>query len=159
SPDWECVGVCEPDAALKAQREREPAWEGANWLSEAELLGDSTVQMVAVESDVPRLLPLARKVIDSGKHLHLDKPAGTDLAVFRQLLDDANRQHLILQMGYMFRYNTGFDLIRRTIREGWLGDVHYLHGCINTDHNPANRKRLTFHPGGMMLELGCHLID
>src|SRR5262245_7722834 len=88
SPDWECVGVCEPDAALKAQREREPAWEGANWLSEAELLGDSTVQMVAVESDVPRLLPLARKVIDSGKHLHLDKPAGTDLAVFRQLLDD-----------------------------------------------------------------------
>jgi predicted dehydrogenase len=159
SPDWECVGDCEPDGTLKAQRQQEQAWAGVRWLSEDELLEDDTIGMVAVESDVPRLLPLARKVIDAGKHIHLDKPAGADLAVFRRLLDDAKRKNLLLQMGYMFRYNTGFDLIRRAISEGWLGDVHYLHGCINSDMNPVNRKRLAFHPGGMMLELGCHLID
>src|SRR5262249_10407927 len=90
---------------------------------------------------------------------HLDKPPGADLPRFRALLDAARRQGLIVQMGYMFRYNTGFDCIRRALREGWLGRVHYLHGCINTDHGPEARRPVAFHPGGMMLELGSHLID
>lgn len=159
SDDWDVAGVCEADAETRARREQEPAWAGVEWLEEAELLEDPSVRMVAVESEVPQMLPLARKTVDAGKHMHLDKPAGTDLTRFREILDDARRQGLIVQMGYMFRYNTGFDLIRQAVAEGWLGRVHYLHGCINNEIRPEARVKLAFHPGGMMLELGCHLID
>jgi predicted dehydrogenase len=124
-----------------------------------ELLSDQSIRMVAVESDVPRLVPLGAQAVSAGKHLHLDKPAGTDLPAFRALLDEAGRRELVVQMGYMFRYNAGFDLVRRALAEDWLGRVHFVHGCINTEHTPENRRRLAFHPGGMMLELACHLID
>ena len=159
SPEWELVGVCEPDPELHAQRQGEKAWAGVRWLEAEELLGDRRVRMVAVESEVPQLLQHARWVIDAGKHLHLDKPAGTDLPFFSAVLSDARRQQLVVQMGYMFRYHGGFDLIRRVMAEGWLGRVHCLHACIPTDHKPDARAKLAFHPGGMMLELGCHLID
>jgi len=159
SPDWEFVGACEPDPEARVRRERDPAWAGVRWLDERELLDDPTLRMVAVESDVPRLLPLAVKAVAAGKHLHLDKPPGADLEAFRALLDEAQRRRLVIQLGYMFRYNAGFDFIRRTLSEGWLGEAHYLHGCINTDISPEARRQNAFHAGGMMLELGCHLID
>ena len=42
-------------------------------------------------------------------------------------------------MGYMFRYNAGFELVFRAAREGWLGDVYYVHAsmCSNIPFEPA----------------------
>ena len=138
-PEWELVGVCEPDAAWRQQRQQEANWQGLRWLEESEVFDDPTIQMIAVESEVPQLLPLGQKAIDAGKHIHLDKPAGTDLAVWRALLAKAEQQDLIIQMGYMFRYNPGFDLVRQAVREGWLGDVHYVRGGINSASDPATK--------------------
>jgi len=159
SDDYEFVGVCEPDAAIQSQWESDERLAGVRWLAQDELLGDNTVSMVAVESNVPRLLPLGRAAIDAGKHIHLDKPAGTSLTEFRSLLDEAARRDLIVQMGYMFRYNPGFDFIRRAVGEGWLGHVYAIHGSMCTDISQTARQELAFHPGGMMLELGGHLLD
>jgi len=159
SPDYELAGVCEPDDAVRAAFQDRPELDGVPWLSQDELLGDETVRMIAVEGDVPRLLPLGRAAVDAGKHIHLDKPAGTSLPEFRALLDEAARQNLIVQMGYMFRYNPGFDLVRRAVTEGWLGRVYSIHAGICTNLNPEKRKIVAHHPGGLMLELGSHLID
>ena len=158
-PEWDLVGVCEPDASWRDQRQHEESWQGLTWLDEAEVFDDPTIQMIAVESEVPQLLPLGEKAIAAGKHIHLDKPAGMDLPRWRSLLDKAEEQDLIIQMGYMFRYNPGFNLVRQAVREGWLGDVHYVRGGINSASDPATRERLSQYPGGIMLELGCHLLD
>ncbi|MBM3460137.1 MAG: Gfo/Idh/MocA family oxidoreductase [Armatimonadetes bacterium] len=159
SPDWEFVGVCEPDPEALARKQADPNWAGMPWKTEAELLEDPTIRMIAAEGEVWELLDEGEKVIAAGKHLHLDKPAGTDLPRFRRLLDEAQRQGLLLQMGYMFRYNPGFDLLRQAVAEGWLGRIYAYHCSINTDIRAEGRKKLAFHPGGMMLELPCHLLD
>lgn len=158
-PEWDLVGVCEPDDSWRRQRQQEVSWQGVTWLEEAEVLDDLTIQMIAVESEVPQLLPLGEKAIAAGKHIHLDKPAGVDLPRWQALLDKAAQQDLIIQMGYMFRYNPGFNLVRQAVSEGWLGDVHYVRGGINSASDPATRERLSQYPGGIMLELGCHLLD
>ena len=158
-PEYELVGVCEPDAAIRAAFETRPELNGTRWLERDALLHDPNVHMVAVESGVPRLLELGRAVIDAGKHLHLDKPAGTSLPKFQALLDEASRKDLLVQMGYMFRYNPGFDLVRKAITDKWLGDVYSIQASMCTELGPDKRARMTFHPGGVMLELGCHLID
>lgn len=159
SQDWQLVGVCEPDEAWRAQREKDQAFQGVRWLSESELLGDPSIRMIAVESEVSQLLSLGRKAIDAGKHIHLDKPAGDSLPQFRALLDAAERNDLTVQMGFMFRYNRGFDLVRRAIKEGWLGDIHFVHGNISSRIPTESRLRHAHSPGGMMFELACHLID
>ena len=159
SPDYELIGVCEPDDEIRQRLQAHERLAGVPWLTQDELLGDASVAMVAVESTVPHLLELGRATVDAGKHIHLDKPAGTSLPEFRSLLDAAAERNLIVQMGYMFRYNPGFDFIRRAIAEGWLGDVYAVHGSMCTEVSGDNREALAFHPGGMMFELGCHLLD
>src|SRR5205814_5822839 len=69
SPDWEFVAACEPDPDARANREGDPAWAGVRWLTEGDLLDDPAVQMLAIESDVPRLLPFATKAMAAGKHI------------------------------------------------------------------------------------------
>jgi predicted dehydrogenase len=159
SKEYDVVGVCEPDPDVRAQFERPIQAAGVRWLSRDELLRDETVKMVAIESDVPRLLELGRVAVEANKHIHLDKPAGMSLPEFASLLDEAKRRNLIVQMGYMFRYNPGFDLIRRAVTERWLGDVYYIHASMCTDYGPDKRARVASYPGGIMLVLGCHLID
>jgi len=158
-PEYEVVGVCEPDDAVWTAYGRAPELAGVPRLTQDALLGDASVQLIAVESGVQRLLELGRAAVDAGKHIHLDKPAGTDLAAFRALLDAADTQGLFVQMGYMFRYNPGFDLIRRAFAEGWLGQVYSIQASMCTSLSAEKRARMAFHPGGVMLELGCHLID
>lgn len=156
-PEYDVVGVCEPDSEIR-QRYSERLTD-VRWLSMDELLGDDTVKMIAVESGVPRLLELGQEAIDAGKHIHLDKPAGTDLEAFKGLLDSAELHDLVVQMGYMFRYNPGFDLIRMAVKNNWLGNIYSINASMCTSLGPDKRAVINHHPGGLMLELGCHLID
>lgn len=159
SHHFELVGVCESDQTVRARVEKSPALKDVPWLNQEALLADTRVAMVAVESTVPLLLDYAHAVVAAGKHLHLDKPAGASLPEFKALLAKAAEQDLLLQMGYMFRYNAGFDLVRRAAREGWLGEVYSIHASMCTGLNAVKRESISWHPGGIMLELGCHLID
>ena len=45
------------------------------------------------------------------------------------------------------------------MREGWLGEVNYIHAEMSKKLNEADRKDLQRYPGGSMFELGCHMID
>ncbi len=159
SPDFELVGVCEPDDAVRARFSELPELKAVKWIAREELLGGSSIQMIAIESGVPRLLELARAAVDAGKHVHIDKPAGATLPEFAALLNAAGEKSLLVQMGYMFRYNPGFDLVRRAVKENWLGDIHSISASMCTDLDDTKRKRIAQYRGGVMFELGCHLID
>lgn len=159
SPDFDLVGICEPDGAVRQAHTEQSLHANTRWLSQAEVLENPDIKMVAVESDVQRLLELGQAVVTSGKHLHLDKPAGTDLPKFRTLLDTAKAKDVLVQMGYMYRYNPGFDFIRKLNTDGVLGHVYTIHATMCTDLPQTIRDRIAFHKGGAMLELGCHLID
>lgn len=159
SPDYEVAGICEPDDAIRQVYAAAPELDGVAWLPVADVLNDAAIEMIAVESGVTRLLEFGQMVISAGKHLHLDKPPGTSLAAFQTLLEDADRNRLMVQMGYMFRYNPGFDFIRKAVAEEWLGRIYLVQASMPTGISAEKRLRNAHHRGGMMLELGCHLID
>ncbi len=156
---FEVVGIAEPDAARRARSEKQQAYAGLPWLSEAELLATPGLQAVAVETDVRNLVPTAQRCVDAGLHVHLDKPAGESLSDFKTLLDAARQKGVIVQMGYMFRYNPAFRFLYQAVREGWLGSVFEVHAVMSKQVGGAERQALAEYPGGSMFELGCHLID
>src|SRR5262249_32202066 len=69
------------------------------------------------------------------------------------------KKKLLVQMGYMFRYNPAVVLLREFLKKGWLGEVFEVHAVISKVIAPAQRKRLAQFKGGMMFELGCHVLD
>ena len=99
SDDYEVIGVAEPDRELRQQAERSDPYRDLPWMTVDELLNLPGLQVVGVETRVEHLLENAEKCIAAGKHIHLDKPAGTSLPRFKQLLDAAARKHLAVQMG------------------------------------------------------------
>jgi predicted dehydrogenase len=159
SADFEVAGVCEPDPLRRTARAREKGFADVRWVSEEELLSDKTVQAIVVEGLVRDNVAAARRALEAGKHVHLEKPGGTSLSEFAALLDTARKRNRIVQMGYMFRYNPAFQLLFRAAREGWLGDIFFIRGRMGTSVNPDTRRGLAEYPGGMMFELGCHLLD
>ncbi|MBL9125467.1 MAG: Gfo/Idh/MocA family oxidoreductase [Planctomycetaceae bacterium] len=159
SADYEVVGIVEPDAELRSAAEAQAAFRGLPWLTQEQLFNQPDLQAVLVETRVRDSLRTAQACVAAGKHIHLDKPAGESLPQFRDLLAAAERQKLLVQMGYMYRYNPGFVLLRQFLERGWLGEPFEVHAVMSKVVAPASRRELTAYPGGILFELGCHLID
>lgn len=156
---FELVGIVENDPEGRDRLSGREAYAALSWMSEEELLAAPGLQAVAVETEVPELVPTAMRCIRSGKHIHLDKPAGESLPECRELHAEAARRGLTIQMGYMLRYNPAFEFLFRIVREGWLGEITEVSGMMGKKMNDAGRRELAVFPGGGMFELACHLID
>jgi predicted dehydrogenase len=155
---YEVVGIVEPDPERQRALKNQSAYRGLEWISEEQLLNTPGLQAVAVETDIPELVPTGMRCVSAGMHIHLDKPAGLSLAEFKKLLGEATRRKLTVQMGYMFRHNPAFRFCFQAAQRGWLGDVFEVHGVISKAIGDEQRQRLAVFPGSMF-ELGCHLID
>jgi predicted dehydrogenase len=159
SDEYEVIGIVEPDVELRSAAATQPAFRDLPWMTREQLLNFPGLQAVMVETRVRDLLATAEACVAAGKHIHLDKPAGESLPQFRRILADASRQKLMVQMGYMYRYNPAIVQLREFLRNGWLGEVFELHTVMSKTIAPAERQQLAGYPGGIMFELGCHIID
>ncbi|MFM7520953.1 MAG: Gfo/Idh/MocA family protein [Planctomycetota bacterium] len=159
SPDYDVVGICEPDEALRRGARERPPFAGLPWMTRDELLALPGLDAVLVETRVGDLLDQAEAAVAAGKHVHVDKPAGTSLGQLRRLLAAAEARGLLVQTGYMYRYNPAVLLLREFLRAGWLGEVFEIHAVMSKLVGDAERDDLVRQPGGTMFELGCHLVD
>ncbi len=159
SPDWEVVGVVEPDPELRRRAEKDPLYRDLPFMTREQLLNTPGLQVVGVETLVRDLLDTAETCLAAGMHIHLDKPAGESLPQFQRLLDEAARKHRVVQMGYMFRYNPAVLMLREFLKNGWLGEPFEVHTVMSKVVPPSDRRTLAEYPGGIMFELGCHVID
>ena len=159
SPDYEVVGLVEPDDEAFAAAVRQPAFAGLPRLTRDELLETPGLQAALVETEVRDLLDNAEACVDAGLHVHIDKPAGESLPQFARILDTAHRKGLVVQMGYMFRYNPGVVLLRELLARNVLGEIFEVHAVMGKVVPPQVRTALAAYPGGIMFELGCHVMD
>jgi predicted dehydrogenase len=153
---FELVGICEPDSNQPREHE---VLRGVRWLSEEEMLRDASVELIVVESRVQENLGYAQRAVAAGKWVHLDKPPGVDLSALRELFSDAKRNGTIVQMGYQWRYHPAMQAAIEAHSQGWLGETYAVRATINKPISLETRKELAAFRGGMMFELGCHMID
>ena len=157
-PDrFEIVGFAEEDPVWFAQRSNLPAYEGLPHMRVAELL--DKCDAILVETMVPELTKTAQLCVDAGKHIHLDKPGSGTLEEFKTMLDTAETKNLVVQMGYMYRYNPAILKTFEAIREGKLGEIYSINAEMSTYHSPGYKQWLSTFQGGIQYILGSHLVD
>ena len=164
SSEVDLAGICEPDDEAKQKHGQGELYQGIHWFSSpAEMLDDETIQAIAIQGRVADNLDFAQQALIHGKHVWLDKPAGDDLQHFRRVLDLATEKNLFVQLGYMFRYNTGFQFLLDWAKSGKLGDIFSVRARISSGSvNQAHWGRWNSdgeRQGGIMFILACHLID
>lgn len=156
---YEVVGVVEPDDARWASQSQTDNYKGLQRLTEEQLFNVEGLQAIAVETEVKQLVPTAIRCLKAGVHIHLDKPAGDSLELCKQMHAEADERGVTIQMGYMLRYNPGFQFLYQILQEGWLGEIMEVSGMMGKKMNEGGRKELAQFEGGGMFELACHLID
>lgn len=154
---FEVVGFAEENEEWLKKRGNLKCYEGLKRYSVDELI--DKCDALLIETDVWNLTEIAQKCVDSGKHIHLDKPGSGTLEEFRKMLDTAKNKNLIVQLAYMYRYNPAIQKTFELINDGKLGEIYSINAEMSTYHSPKYRKWLTNFGGGIMYILGCHLID
>ena len=158
-PDlFEVVGIVAESPEREAEICNTEPYAGIPFMTREELLARG-VEAVLVESFEGDLVKEAQFWANHCVHLHVDKPAGTDVASLEALLRTVKEKELAFQMAYMYRYNHAYlDCLDR-IRRGELGEIFEVTAIMNTCHPAQKREWLNHFDGGIMLFLGCHMID
>ena len=155
---FEVVGIVAETPERAAELSNQPPYQGIPFTTREGLL-ELGVEAVLVEGFECDLVHEAQFWADHGVHLHVDKPAGDDVASFERLLITVKEKNLAFQMAYMYRYNHAIlDCIRR-IKAGQLGEIYQVSAVMNTGHTAAKREWLSAFRGGIQFFLGCHMID
>ena len=155
SPDFSIVGVCEHEPKLRQTLKE----QDITLLSRKDLLRHPEIQVIAVESPVRDHATDGLAVLEAGKHLHLEKAPTDNMAAFQKIVELARKKDLLLQIGYMWRYNPGIPKAVEAAREGWLGSIYMVKATIGIQLAAGRRPELAEFAGGIMFELGGHLID
>jgi predicted dehydrogenase len=151
--EFEVIGVAEENVNVRESF----AKLGATFLNRDELLTKADV--VVVESAVRDHARDARDAMRAGRHVHVEKPPAATMREMRELVQLAREKNRLLQVGYMWRHNPGFNKAFEAARNGWLGDVFLVRATMNTSIDAARRPEWAEFKGGAMFEQGCHLID
>ena len=154
---FEVVGYAEPSDYWIRERGENAGYAGLARMTEEELL--AKCDAILVETDVWDLTETAERCVRAGKHIHMDKPASGTLEDYKRVLDIAEQKGLVVQLGYMYRYNPAILKTLEAIREGRLGEIYSINAEMSTYH-PANYKKwLKNFGGGIMYILGSHMVD
>ncbi len=168
-PEVEMKGVFEPDPDRRRQLKDsgDETWSAVHWFDDiSEILDDPEIVAVSSEGANREALAHTGQIVRAGKHAFYDKPAGDDYARFHEVVEEARRSGVLIQLGYMFRNHDGFERIANWTHSGFLGHVFQVRAHMSTwlpesnEENPVlGRAGLAHQRGGILYDLGGHMLD
>jgi predicted dehydrogenase len=125
SQELELVAVCERDQS----RADKCAQRHAGVATEPDLdalLARPDVDAVSVATPPRTHFDIARRALDHGKHVLVEKPLATSVADARALIALAEERGLVLMPGHTFLYSPPVNAVRRLIESGELGEIYFV---------------------------------
>lgn len=134
--------VCDLDA--KRLRHLKSLYPGIETCSELEtVLEDDDIQAVAIATPVRFHYDMARKCLDAGKHVFIEKPMARSVAECLELIELSEEKGLTLMLGHTFIYSASVRRIKEIYEWGDIGEIQYISsrrlnlGLFQTDINVA----------------------
>jgi predicted dehydrogenase len=91
------------------------------------VLDDPELEAVVIATPVKTHYDLASQVLQSGKHVLVEKPMATSSEEVRDIGRTANEKGLVAMAGHTFIYNPAVRHIKKIIDSGELGDIRYIY--------------------------------
>lgn len=156
---FDIVGFAFPENEREKYPERMRDFEGYTELTVDEILNNPVIEAVTVETEERYLTKYALMVAEKAKHMHMEKPGGTILSDFEELIATVKKNGTVFHTGYMYRYNPFVIELMDRIKKGELGEIISVEAQMNCLHSKEQRHWLENYKGGSLFYLGCHLID
>src|SRR5262245_9335317 len=90
-----------------------------------DLLTSPEIDAVAIVTPITHHFPLAKKALENGKHVFVEKPFTASSVEAEQLIELAERKKLQIMVDHTFLFNGAVRKIRELINNGTLGSLYY----------------------------------
>ena len=118
------VAVC--DKSDKSLRRAQQAYPELRVSSNADdLLTATDIDAIAVVTPVWTHFELAKKALENGKHVFVEKPFTSSTAQAEELIELAERKNLKVMVDHTFLFTGAVRKIRGLIDDGTLGQLYY----------------------------------
>ena len=139
-PDVQLRQVCDasPEIRRAIQRQYPDVPITANY---DEVLSDDALDAVVLAVPAAEHYELARRALERGKHVYVEKPMTLDAATSAHLVELAAERDRVLMVGHLLKYHPAVQMLHDLVREGALGDLYYLYsqrvnlGIVRSDEN------------------------
>jgi predicted dehydrogenase len=117
--------VCDIDAArLAHMKDVYPEVQTSSRFNE--LLEDTSIHALVVATPVRLHFEMARKGLQAGKNVLVEKPMACTADQCQELVELAQRQKLTLMVGHTFIYSAPVRKIKEIIESGEIGEIQYI---------------------------------
>lgn len=127
------------------------------------LLNDPNVDVIYIATPHSFHFEQAKKCLEAGKHVLVEKPCTVNAAQMQHLVDLAKANNVLLQEGVWSRFMPVLSQVKTLINQGEIGDIQYIQSSIGfAFQNRAEPKERLAKPelaGGALLDLGIYSIS
>ena len=127
-----------------------------------EAFGDAAIDLIVVATPNDSHVEMARRALEAGKHVVVDKPIAGSSAEVLELMALAKKQGKLLAPFHNRRFDGDFLTVRKLLTEGRLGritlvDAHF--DRFRPMQRPNTWKEAGGAANGLLFDLGPHLVD
>jgi predicted dehydrogenase len=127
-----------------------------------DMLADNSVELVIVNTPNNTHYEYAKKALNAGKHVVVEKPFTVTVKEGKELIELAKKQNKKLSVYQNRRYDSDYKTIKRVIQQNLLGDlveVEMHFDRFKEVISPKVHKEIPGPGTGSLYDLGSHLID
>ncbi|MGB5823652.1 MAG: Gfo/Idh/MocA family oxidoreductase [Proteocatella sp.] len=127
-----------------------------------EVLQDENIELVVIATPNTSHYCLAKKALENGKHVVLEKPFTIDVKEADALIELARAKKVLLTVHHNRRWDSDFLTVKKIVQSGLLGDIaeYEAHFDRFRPELKVSAWKETNDPGsGILYDLGSHLID
>ena len=116
--------ICDSNPSAQARARKEHP--GIRIVSDAdEVLRSASIDAVAIITPVWTHYELAKKALENGKHVFIEKPFASNSAQAQELINLAAQKNLQIMVDHTFLFTGAVRKIRELTESGALGDLYY----------------------------------
>jgi predicted dehydrogenase len=90
-----------------------------------DLLTSAEIDAVAIVTPISYHFPLAKRALENGKHIFVEKPFTATAAQAMELIEFADQRNLRIMVDHTFLFNGAVRKIREFVENGTLGNLYY----------------------------------
>jgi predicted dehydrogenase len=127
-----------------------------------ELLSIDSIGLIAISTPNQTHFPFAKRCLEAGRHVVVDKPFTTSVAEAVELLNLAKNHRLVLSVYHNRRFDADFQALRQIIAAGDLGRILRFESTYDRFRPTSKPNAWREKPGpgsGVLFDLAPHLID
>ena len=155
--------VC-ADLDIKRAQQLANSYPGAEVTSDwRSAIHRDDVDIVIVATTNQALVETSLEAAKAGKHILVEKPAARNVAELDTLIDAAQKNDVLVRVGFNHRYHPALLKAQELLEAGELGELMFIRGRYGhggrIGYDQEWRADPVLSGGGELIDQGVHLID